>query len=207
MLSCFRSIIHQTSRFRPALTATPTASFSISLARGNNPKPSEPYRGMFRAIGEEASKQEEEASMIEGGKAMPISTLFAQDRHSSYRSKKEYIRIFRRNRALHPTEFSRDRRVHSRVRTPRPWDLGPSKKVARHYDIFHQWDIDPVDECMNATLLGDYVTRMGRIKKRAETRLTMKNQRRISKAIKRAKMMGILPIHHHAPLGLLQFPK
>ena len=39
-----------------------------------------------------------------------------------------------------------------------------------------------------------FVTHMGKIKRRSETQLTWKNQRRIGKAIRRAKMMGIIPV-------------
>src|SRR5882762_7224095 len=96
---------------------------------------------------------------------------------------------------LHPTEFSRERRVHGRPRFPKPWDLGPPNNAARRSDVFHQMEIDPVNECMNSRLLLNYMTFMGRIKKRAETKLTMRSQKRVAKAIKRAKMMGIIPIH------------
>lgn len=89
----------------------------------------------------------------------------------------------------------------------KPWDLGPPNREARYTDIFHQLDIDPVDECMNPTLLSHFVSKMGRVNKRAETKLTMRSQRRISKAIKRAKMMGIMPIHSQSPFGLLKFPR
>lgn len=39
-----------------------------------------------------------------------------------------------------------------------------------------------------------FVTTMGKIKGRNETNLTWKNQRRLGKAIRRAKMMGIIPV-------------
>ena len=42
--------------------------------------------------------------------------------------------------------------------------------------------------------MSEFVTRMGRIKKRNETRLTWKNQRKLGKAVRRAKMMGIIPV-------------
>jgi len=39
------------------------------------------------------------------------------------------------------------------------------------------------------------VADMGRVLSRAETQLTWRSQRRLSKAIRRAKMMGIIPLH------------
>lgn len=89
-------------------------------------------------------------------------------------------------------------------RRPKKWDLGLPTKKARFADIFYQLGIDPVDECMNSALLGHFVTRMGRVEKRAETKLTMRSQRRLAKAIKRAKMMGIMPTHSKSP-GLHKF--
>ena len=48
--------------------------------------------------------------------------------------------------------------------------------------------------------MSEFVTRMGRIKKRNETRLTWKNQRKLGKAVRRAKMMGIIPVLSKRPL-------
>lgn len=47
--------------------------------------------------------------------------------------------------------------------------------------------------------MSDYVTSMGKITPRIENIITMKSQRKLAKAIKRAKMMGIIPVHSRAP--------
>lgn len=49
---------------------------------------------------------------------------------------------------------------------------------------------------MNPTLLSAFVTEMGKIRKRAQTNLTWRSQRRVTKAIKRAKLMGIMPMFY-----------
>lgn len=106
-----------------------------------------------------------------------------------------------------PDAFTREKRIEKRRFNPKKWDLGPPTKEALFTDVFRQLDIDPVKECMNPTLLSAYVTKMGRVKTRAETGLTMRSQRRVAKAIKRAKMMGIMPTHGNAWNGLYKFPK
>jgi small subunit ribosomal protein S18 len=72
--------------------------------------------------------------------------------------------------------------------------LGPGAAESRRNDWFYQLGIDPLDEAMNPRLLSYFVSDMGKIKRRADTKLTWRNQRRLTKAIRRAKMMGIMPI-------------
>jgi small subunit ribosomal protein S18 len=72
--------------------------------------------------------------------------------------------------------------------------LGPGAAESRRNDYFYQLGIDPLDEAMNPRLLSYFVSEMGKIKSRAENKLTWRNQRRLTKAIRRAKMMGIMPI-------------
>ncbi len=72
--------------------------------------------------------------------------------------------------------------------------LGPGAAESRRNDWFYQLDIDPLDEATNPRLLSYFVTDMGKMKSRAETKLTWRNQRRLTKAVRRAKMMGVMPI-------------
>ncbi|KAI0663313.1 hypothetical protein C8Q70DRAFT_507179 [Cubamyces menziesii] len=98
------------------------------------------------------------------------------------------------NQFVQPRDFSREVYMskHS-VRTRRPL-LGPDASTSRYLDVFYQSNIDPLNECQNSTLMSRFVTTMGKIKGRNETNLTWKNQRRLGKAIRRAKMMGIIPV-------------
>lgn len=75
-----------------------------------------------------------------------------------------------------------------------PRTSGPKKALAIRDDIFHQLDIDPLHEIYNRVLLRSYVSELGRIIPRDQTRLTWKNQRKLGKAIRRAKAMGIIPV-------------
>jgi hypothetical protein len=57
MLSCFRTIVHQTGSFRPALRATTTAFFSTSRARKD--KPSGAFGPLLDLLEEEGNKKED----------------------------------------------------------------------------------------------------------------------------------------------------
>lgn len=72
--------------------------------------------------------------------------------------------------------------------------LGPNRKESERTDLFHQLQIDPLNEALNSRLLSYFVTEMGKIKPRSATKLTWRSQRRLGKAIRRAKMMGIIPV-------------
>ena len=82
----------------------------------------------------------------------------------------------------------------------KPWQLGPGSKESRANDPFYQLNINPLDEVLNTTLLSSFVSDMGKIKSRAATGLTWKTQRRLAKAIRRAKMMGLIPVLSKRPL-------
>lgn len=89
--------------------------------------------------------------------------------------------------------------------TPRrPTALGPRRADAKRLDVFYQHQIDPVKEAMNSLILSAYVSDMGKIKSRAESQLTWKSQRRMGKAIRRAKNMGIIPLLSRRPLKGVQ---
>ncbi|KAG5648927.1 hypothetical protein DXG03_000276 [Asterophora parasitica] len=87
----------------------------------------------------------------------------------------------------------------ARINAPAPYfsrraAVGPPPVIARYNDVFRQFDIDPVSQAMNPEVLSHYMSEMGKIYGRNVTGLTSRSQRRISKAIRRAKMMGIIPI-------------
>ncbi|KAI9001120.1 hypothetical protein BD414DRAFT_526416 [Trametes punicea] len=95
--------------------------------------------------------------------------------------------------ANQPRDFTRDAYKKKVAYSKRPL-LGPDAATSRYLDIFHQMNIDPLNECRNSMLMSSFVTSMGKIKGRNETNLTWKNQRKLGKAIRRAKMMGIIPV-------------
>lgn len=49
------------------------------------------------------------------------------------------------------------------------------------------------DSYKNGALLSSYVSEMGRILPRSQTRLTRRSQREIGKAVRRARNMGLVP--------------
>lgn len=78
-------------------------------------------------------------------------------------------------------------------RGPRRAVVAPPTPEARYKDIFRQLNLDPVDFALNPSVLSAYVSEMGKIYGRNITGLTSRSQRRLGKAIRRARMIGILP--------------
>ncbi|KAG8758884.1 hypothetical protein FRC14_007149 [Serendipita sp. 396] len=99
---------------------------------------------------------------------------------------------FQLNSPYNPYDFEPKNRVRSTSRTffdP----AGPPRAIAIREDVFHQLELNPLDEVLNCGLITSFTTPMGRIKKRNETRLTWKSQKRIGKAVRRAQAMGLIP--------------
>ncbi|KAG9317455.1 hypothetical protein JVU11DRAFT_1655 [Chiua virens] len=84
----------------------------------------------------------------------------------------------------------------NRIKTAQPL-VAPSRKEALQHDIFREFGIDPLWETSNSTLLASFVSELAKIKPRTQTRLTTKTQRRLAKAIRRAKMMGVIPLFYN----------
>ena len=78
-------------------------------------------------------------------------------------------------------------------RRPKRINVAPASSTCRYHDPFYQLDLDPRDFTTNSIVLSEYLSEMGQIQGRAQTRLTAKNQRLLGKTIRRAKMMGIIP--------------
>ncbi|KAH9248904.1 ribosomal protein S18 [Batrachochytrium salamandrivorans] len=60
-------------------------------------------------------------------------------------------------------------------------------------DVLKKLNIDPIKEYKNIQMLAHFVTTIGHIKPRIETGLTPENQRKVGRAIKRARAMGLMP--------------
>ncbi|CAB4406326.1 unnamed protein product [Rhizophagus irregularis] len=63
-------------------------------------------------------------------------------------------------------------------------------------DTFNALRLNPLIEYKNFTLLSNFVSDMGRILPRSVTGSTAKNQRKLAKAIKRARSFGLIPSTH-----------
>ncbi|OLL22104.1 37S ribosomal protein rsm18, mitochondrial [Neolecta irregularis DAH-3] len=75
------------------------------------------------------------------------------------------------------------------------------KKTPIHHgkDLFDLMQIDPIQEYKNFALFASFTTELGRIRPASETGLSAKNQRKVAKAIRRARAAGILPHCHRNP--------
>ncbi|KAF8351568.1 hypothetical protein F5887DRAFT_214259 [Amanita rubescens] len=94
-----------------------------------------------------------------------------------------------------PRDFSYKSRHHQEPPPRRRPQVPPPPAQARYNDVFHQHDLDPLSLSLKPAMFYHYLSEIGKISGRSSTKLTMKSQRRIGKAIRRAKMMGIIPVH------------
>ena len=79
----------------------------------------------------------------------------------------------------------------------RKWrDRGNAPKT----DAFDALSLNPLDLYKNFSVMSEYVTEMGRIRGRKSTGLRRVNQRRLAKAIRRARMLGLMPSVHRHPM-------
>ncbi|KZZ97172.1 Ribosomal protein S18 [Ascosphaera apis ARSEF 7405] len=68
-------------------------------------------------------------------------------------------------------------------------------------DVFDYLALNPLDLYKNYSVMSEYVSDMGRIKHSSETGLRPVNQRKISKAIRRAIGLGLMPsVYKHPEL-------
>ncbi|TDL29413.1 hypothetical protein BD410DRAFT_892711 [Rickenella mellea] len=127
-------------------------------------------------------------------KKLPSGTL----EPSYYASIQPTERQAQRYSAIKPNSFIKpaDFSYHSRRlrKSSHSVPYAPHGKKARYSDPFVQFNIDPRYTPENTKLLGAFVTEMGKIEKRAITGLSIRSQRMVGKAIKRSRMMGLLPL-------------
>ncbi|KAL4076116.1 hypothetical protein J3A83DRAFT_4225028 [Scleroderma citrinum] len=131
---------------------------------------------LAKIMSEEADKAEAQAP----------STTSWQQQHG-------FRRTFAPGLFIRPHYWSHEHRFEKRRHRLTHSPVAPGKREARQQDPLRHFGIDPLYETSNTTLLASFLSEMGKIRNRVETKLTAKTQRRIGKAIRRAKMMGILP--------------
>lgn len=72
--------------------------------------------------------------------------------------------------------------------------LGPPTAYAHTHDPFIRYGLDPLEDAqLNPSLLSEFVTSMGKIKPRGKTGLQRKTQRKVGKAIRRARVSMEFP--------------
>ncbi|EMR61792.1 putative 37s ribosomal protein s18 protein [Eutypa lata UCREL1] len=93
-----------------------------------------------------------------------------------------------------------------------PHDLSPSemgkwrRNRARQQDLVDILGLKPLDMYRNFSVISEYMTTHGRIKRAVDTGLRPVNQRKMAKAIRRAIGLGLHPSVHHHPEILARDP-
>ncbi|KAI8443666.1 hypothetical protein BY996DRAFT_6435726 [Phakopsora pachyrhizi] len=104
---------------------------------------------------------------------------------------------FSPNQILKPSDLRPINLVHPadrENRKPRPVIRRPPlDSEVRFTDPFLYYGLNVLKEPYNPDLLSSFLTPLGRIKKRVYTGLSKVNQRKVAKAIRRARCMGFLP--------------
>lgn len=103
-------------------------------------------------------------------------------------------RPFAPNTVVRPHDLTYQSRLIAPPLPRRRAVVGPPPSVARYTDVFHQFDIDPLSVAENPHILASFLSEMGKIYSRNITGLTSRSQRKMGKAIRRAKMMGVIPV-------------
>lgn len=175
----FRSATRHRTNLAATVGATRGQNFSsTSASREEDDKLSEPsgISGLSKVFDEVADQETAAAEAI------------------SHAPRQERLKGFGYAQFVEPIDFSRGARIDTGWMKRRPkYLLGPGRREAERGDIFRQLDIDPVHEATNSRIMSFFVTEMGKIKPRSTTNLTWRSQRKLGKAIRRARMMGIIP--------------
>ncbi|PBK72744.1 hypothetical protein ARMSODRAFT_908686 [Armillaria solidipes] len=103
------------------------------------------------------------------------------------------VRPFASTSIIRPYEFTLKSRQNHFSPFKRPPRVGPPRDEAHQRDYFHQLNLNPVDYACHPGVLNHFMSPMGKINSRSITSLTRKSQRRLGKAIRRSKKMGIMP--------------
>ncbi|CAE6424405.1 unnamed protein product [Rhizoctonia solani] len=155
-------------------------AFSTTIPLRNANTTDEPAEAI-RRLADLVQSAAEEQGKSSYGAALPATLL-------------EKPKPIHANQFISPHEFTRENRIpkpHTRRKDP---TMGPSRAHAQSIDAFRKLSIDPLDEFKNPLLLKSFVTEMGKIHSRAKTGLTWRSQRRVGKAIRRARAMGFIPL-------------
>ncbi|GAA6036599.1 hypothetical protein JCM8097_001245 [Rhodosporidiobolus ruineniae] len=177
-------------------TCAPTRAFA-SFAPLASPQPSSsapaPRRVNAQADKEQAASRMDELLNIvkEVQSAEPLA--------EEVENPSAVLRHLSRHQTISPQHLSP--RALLRPYPPQPnfsqaFPLGPPTSFGPTHDPFVRYGIDPLDPkqgAMNPWIASEFVTSMGKIKPRGKTGLQRKSQRRVGKAIRRARSMGIIP--------------
>ncbi|KAF8743278.1 Ribosomal protein S18, partial [Rhizoctonia solani] len=174
-------------------------AFSIAAPLRNANTTDEPAEAMRRLADLVQSAAEEQGKRsrppgnpvgkTKANTAKPGAPPPSQCIHSMYTTNTRALPQF-----ISPHEFTRENRITKPYTRRKEQTMGPSRAHAQSIDAFRKLSIDPLDEFKNPLLLKPFVTDMGKIHSRAKTGLTWRSQRRVGKAIRRARAMGFVPL-------------
>ncbi|KAF9247346.1 hypothetical protein BU15DRAFT_39462 [Melanogaster broomeanus] len=168
-----RAAARQSARIRP--------SFPLVGIRFNSSSSLQNDRDVLSNILAEVADRQDEQTFFPAG--------HSQDTWQSQGQRRQ----FSLNMFIRPHFWSHEHRFKKqRQNLIRP-AVAPGRREALEHDVLHYHGIDPLWETSNPSLLSSFVTVMGKIKPRSANRITTKTQRRMGKAIRRARMMGVIP--------------
>lgn len=188
---------------KPITTTTPiasTSSHSSSIHRPPRPNPSCEF-SCFASVHHNENDQSKMtlSNLVEKElKSKPLNSLptFGSQR-GKYFSDGSRRLSFNPNQVLNPSDLQLQNLIHPadrENRKPRPVVRRPPlKSEVKLTDPFLYYGLNILNEPYNPDLLSNFLTPLGRIKKRALTGLSKSNQKKVSKAIRRARCMGFLP--------------
>jgi ribosomal protein S18 len=94
---------------------------------------------------------------------------------------------------ISPSDFSASKLYTTTLPPlPKPPLLSPAPRLVKLSDPFYQTNTNPLDYTFNPLFSYAMLNDLGRIKPRSETGLTIKNQKRATKMVKRARGMGLI---------------
>ncbi|ORY92035.1 ribosomal protein S18 [Syncephalastrum racemosum] len=138
-----------------------------------------------------AQLQEQEAPQAQGEGEIYQRTLNLLEKYAGLQQSKRtasgprFQKSHQIGDTYHPHDLN-DKEYQQRLQASRRKPQTPAQ------DPFDVLDLDPLHEYKNTELLSYFVSDMGKILPRNVTGVTAKNQRKLAKAIKRARAMGLL---------------
>ncbi|KAJ7276552.1 hypothetical protein B0H12DRAFT_1175183 [Mycena haematopus] len=169
MLSSLRARLRQTRPF----------SFSTAAVVRNEPTP-------MAQLADVLHKQAVQTPLADMGKVKSQAQSTNRPIHEYKPFRGSFIR---------PYDLSLEGRSFKDRPLGRPPQIAPSTRDARKKDVFYQLNIDPLKLAQHPAILTPFVSELAMIYPRRTTGLTTKSQRRVAKAIRRAKMMGVIPLY------------
>ncbi|GAA6004377.1 hypothetical protein JCM10207_000693 [Rhodosporidiobolus poonsookiae] len=175
---------------RPACAAC--RSFSVAIPRPA-PGPSSPAKQNTREGQQQRTKQ--------GGSTEALLSILENTTEApeEVENPAAILRHLSRNQVISPQHLSPRNLLVPYVAQPnfsRAFPLGPPTSYGPTHDPFVRYGIDPLkasNGVLNPWIASEFVTSMGKIKARGKTGLQRKSQRKIGKAIRRARSMGVVP--------------